>query len=149
MRENCPFCVPEITRSAWLETPEYRVIYNLAPIVPGHSMVIPKRHVASLLDLSEAELAGLFQLARRAVRVLLAEFQGTGFDLTVQDGEAAGQSIAHLHVHVVPRRPGDLPGQDWHEEVLDSASRPRLAPVEVEAMAARLRVAAENEETDG
>jgi bis(5'-adenosyl)-triphosphatase len=140
----CPFCDSANETSVWLETPDARVLYNIAPIVPGHSLAIPRRHVASLLELSEAELAALFQTARAAVVILLREFGGAGFDLSVQDGEAAGQTVPHVHVHIVPRKPGDLgDDQDWYEHILDSRSRPRLSPQQMQPVVARLRLAAQ------
>jgi bis(5'-adenosyl)-triphosphatase len=138
--QDCPFCNPSISQAAWLETPDYRVIYNIAPIVPGHSMVIPRKHVTSLLELDDAAAAGLFQTARRAVRVLLAEFRADGFDLSLQDGAAAGQTVPHLHLHLIPRKPGDLAeGQDWYEQILDSRARQRLSEKELAAAVQRLR----------
>ncbi len=137
---NCPFCDPAIKQSTWLETTAYRIIYNIAPIVPGHSLVIPKRHVSSLLDLEEADMSELFLTARRAITILLAEFQGKGFDLSLQDGEAAGQTVPHLHIHIIPRKDGDFPvDQDWYEGVLDSQSRPRLCQKELQSIVRRLR----------
>ena len=138
--KSCPFCNPSIEQAAWLETPGYRAIYNIAPIVSGHSLVIPRKHVTSLLELDEAAVAELFQTARRAAAVLLAAFEGEGFDLSLQDGEAAGQSVPHLHVHLLPRKAGDLPeGEDWYEQVLDSGSRPRLPEEELHTVVQRLR----------
>lgn len=139
---SCPFCRPQIDQSTWLETVDYRVIYNIAPIVPGHSLVIPRRHVAGLLELNDTEVGELFQTARRAATILLAAFQAEGFDLSLQDGEVAGQTVFHLHVHLIPRKKGDLPGdRDWYQEVLDSQSRPRLSDEELQRMVRPLREA--------
>jgi bis(5'-adenosyl)-triphosphatase len=140
---NCPFCQPRIAQSTWLETPHHRVIYNIAPIVPGHSLVVPKQHVSSLLHLSPDEVGQLFQTAQEAVLILLEVFDGQGFDLSLQNGEVAGQTVAHLHVHLVPRRPGDLLDQDWHQQVLDSRSRPRLTAQAIQAAVQRLRETAQ------
>lgn len=140
----CPFCRPDIARSTWLATPEYRVVYNISPLVPGHSLVIPRRHVSGLLTLTDPELSQLFQLARQATDILLQEFKGEGFDWTLQDGEAAGQTVPHVHLHIVPRKSGDLLDGDWHQQVLDSASRPPLSAQKLQAMVEQLRQAAQD-----
>jgi bis(5'-adenosyl)-triphosphatase len=95
-----------------------------------------------LLALTNLEISHLFQLARRATDILLQEFEGEGFDWTLQDGEAAGQTVPHVHLHVVPRKRGDLLDGDWHQQVLDSASRPPLSAEELQAVVERLRHAA-------
>lgn len=126
--ENCPFCSSTIEQFTWLETEKIRVIYNVSPILPGHSLVLPKRHVSSLLELGDAELNELFHTVRRAVWILLRAFKGEGFDMSLQDGKVAGQTVPHLHVHVFPRKFGDLlTDQNWHSRLLDSQSRPRLS----------------------
>ena len=87
-------------RTIWRRLPGWplgsaRVIYNLAPLVPGHSLVVPRRHaVGRLLDLSEAEAAALWSLARRALAILVAEYAAEGFDLSLQDGAVAGPNGA-------------------------------------------------------
>jgi len=125
---DCPFCSPEVEQFSWLETDKTRVIYNASPILPGHSLVLPKRHVSSLLELEDAELNELFQTARKAIFVLLQVFQGEGFDMSLQNGQAAGQTISHVHVHIFPRKFGDsLSDKNWHSQLLDSQSRPRLS----------------------
>jgi len=138
--ENCPFCSPTIERLSWLETEKVRVVYNTAPLLPGHSLVLPKRHVSSLLELSDSEINELFQVARKAALILLRVFQGDGFDISLQDGEAAGQTVAHLHIHVLPRKFGDpLSNQDWHNQLLDSQSRPRLSDEDLLPIVQKLR----------
>lgn len=143
---DCPFCAgANMEAATWLASPGARVIYNLAPLVPGHSLVVPRRHAVGLLDLSDAEAAELWVLARRALAILVAEYAAEGFDLSLQDGTVAGQTVPHVHLHLVPRRADDAlahPRRDWHAALLDSAARPRLTPAEMAAAVARLRAAA-------
>ncbi len=139
MQRDCPFCSPAIAAATIVETAGCRVIYNRAPLVPGHCLVIPKRHAARLQELSADESAELLALVRRFAPLLLAAYGCDGYDLSLQDGASAGQTVPHLHLHIVPRRAGDLPHDDWHAQLLDSASRPRLSAKELRRQVTRLR----------
>lgn len=131
---ECPFCTLHDARSAFIADERFLAVYNIAPILPGHSLVIPRRHVVSLLDLDDATLGAFAVFARRATRLLSEVFAADGFDWTVQDGVSAGQTVMHLHLHVIPRRTGDLPAPgDWYPALIASEdaqvasrSRPRL-----------------------
>ncbi len=113
--------------------------------------MIPRRHVASLLALGEDELAAMMLFARRTTRLLARVFASDGFDWTIQDGAAAGQTVPHLHLHVIPRHAGDLPNPgDWYPKLMaseaaaiDSRIRPRLSPAELAGITARLRAFAD------
>jgi diadenosine tetraphosphate (Ap4A) HIT family hydrolase len=78
------------------------------PITPGHTLVVPKRHVASLFDLSEEEQADIWRLVVMVREKLKVELAVDGFNIGVNDGEAAGQTVMHAHVHVIPRRMDDV-----------------------------------------
>lgn len=130
----CPFCGSEAQRYAFAADRGFRAIYNVAPILPGHVLVVPRRHVASLMELDEHEMGGFFSFARRVTRFVQSEFKASGFDWSLQEGVEAGQSVAHLHLHVIPRHKGDLPDPgDWYPRLvasrsarIDDAERPRL-----------------------
>jgi diadenosine tetraphosphate (Ap4A) HIT family hydrolase len=79
------------------------------PVSPGHTLLIPKRHTGSFFDLSEQERGDLLALLDRAKRLLDAELQPQGYNIGINDGAAAGQTVPHLHVHLIPRFEGDLP----------------------------------------
>jgi diadenosine tetraphosphate (Ap4A) HIT family hydrolase len=79
------------------------------PVSPGHTLLIPKRHTGSLFDLSEEERNGLWALFDRAKLVLDKELQPQGYNIGINDGAAAGQTVPHLHVHLIPCFEGDLP----------------------------------------
>jgi diadenosine tetraphosphate (Ap4A) HIT family hydrolase len=72
-------------------------------------LVIPKRHTGSFFDLSEKERGELLSLLDRAKLVLDEEFHPQGYNIGINDGAAAGQTVPHLHVHLIPRFDGDLP----------------------------------------
>jgi diadenosine tetraphosphate (Ap4A) HIT family hydrolase len=104
---RCPFCRLEQSRVC-LEN-EYAVAFSDAfPVTEGHTLVVPKRHVASLFDLSEEEQASLWKLVALVCDKLRAELRPDGFNVGVNDGQAAGQTVMHAHVHVIPRRQGDV-----------------------------------------
>ena len=79
------------------------------PVSPGHTLLVPKRHTGSFFDLSEPERIDLLALLDRAKLVLDEEFQPQGYNIGINDGAAAGQTVPHLHVHLIPRFEGDLP----------------------------------------
>jgi diadenosine tetraphosphate (Ap4A) HIT family hydrolase len=78
------------------------------PVSPGHTLLIPKRHAGSFFDLSEQERGELLALLDRAKLVLDDEFQPQGYNIGINDGAAAGQTVPHLHVHLIPRFDGDM-----------------------------------------
>jgi diadenosine tetraphosphate (Ap4A) HIT family hydrolase len=85
------------------------VIRDGYPVSPGHTLLIPKRHTGSFFDLSEQERGELLTLLDLAKQVLDEEFQPQGYNIGINDGAAAGQTVPHLHVHLIPRFDGDLP----------------------------------------
>jgi diadenosine tetraphosphate (Ap4A) HIT family hydrolase len=78
-------------------------------VSPGHSLVIPRRHCASFFDLSAEEIAACMELLVEERGALDAEFHPDGYNIGVNVGPAAGQSVLHAHVHLIPRYGGDHP----------------------------------------
>lgn len=139
--EHSPFLAEYKRGRAFAESTHCMALYNIAPILPGHSLVAPKRYVESLLALSDEELVDWMRFGKQVVLQLQRAFQTTGFDWTIQEGEEAGQTVAHLHMHIIPRKPKDLeqPG-DWYEKlIVDSQARPRLTSAELDEMVEYLR----------
>lgn len=105
----CPFCNAPRDRILAEDGP-CLALRDAFAVSHGHALIIPRRHVASFRDLTPEEWAATHRLARR----LAAELQTddptiTGFNFGANDGEAAGQSVFHCHLHLIPRRPGDHP----------------------------------------
>ncbi|KAJ1975218.1 Dinucleoside triphosphate hydrolase [Dimargaris xerosporica] len=94
-------------------------LVNLKPITAGHVLVVPKRNVPRLAELTTDEVSDLFLSAQRIGKVIEREFNGTSLTVAIQDGPAAGQTVAHCHVHVIPRRFGDWKINDDIYEELD------------------------------
>lgn len=104
----CPFCTlpPErIIDSSSLGL----VIRDGFPISPGHTLIIPKHHVGSFFELDPVERAELLALLDRAKVVLDKEFKPQGYNIGINDGPAAGQTVLHLHIHLIPRFINDRP----------------------------------------
>ncbi len=121
---NCPFCQDNIREIAFHESRYFLAIYNRAPILPGHSLLISKAHVKSLMDFEEVELAELMLTARQSIKLLLQSFSGNGFNISLQDGKYAGQTVEHFHMHLLPRKKYDLPDPgDWYALVEENEKR--------------------------
>jgi len=136
---ECPFCAASLADISFMDSPRFRAIVNVAPILPGHSLIIPKRHVESLLALSDEEVAEMVNLSRKAVARLTQVYASDGFDWTIQESEAAGQSVPHLHLHLIPRSRGDLPDPgDWYPHLIDDRNRVRLSHDEMKRLAQHL-----------
>ncbi|MFQ5690589.1 MAG: HIT family protein [Gemmatimonadota bacterium] len=108
MREDCPFCdvAPE---RVLLETEVGLAIRDLYPVAPGHTLVIPGRHVSSIYDLPEDEQAEIWALGRAARDYLIERYHPGGFTIGLNEGLAAGQSVPHGQIHIIPRHIGDVP----------------------------------------
>jgi len=78
------------------------------PASPGHTLVIPRRHVASFFELTAEEVAACMQLIKEEKKLLDDEFKPDGYNIGVNVGQAGGQSIFHVHIHVIPRYKGDV-----------------------------------------
>jgi len=104
----CPFCRPDKARVI-LETDAVVAIRDAYPITDGHALVIPRQHVWSIFDLNEVEQDALWRAVAKVRAILFRKFAPDAFTVGVNDGAAAGQTIGHAHIHVIPRRNGDVP----------------------------------------
>jgi diadenosine tetraphosphate (Ap4A) HIT family hydrolase len=77
------------------------------PVSPGHTLIIPKRHVATFFDTTTEERLSMFELMDKAKLALDAELHPVAYNIGVNDGAAAGQTISHVHIHLIPRYAGD------------------------------------------
>ena len=105
---QCIFCTLEKSR-IFDETEFYYVIRDAFPVSELHTLVIPKRHSETYFDLSKDELSDLPEILKRHRDLILREDRNvTGFNIGINVGEDAGQTIFHCHIHLIPRRKGDL-----------------------------------------
>ena len=105
-KTDCPFCLLE-DRRILLEDEFAAAFPDGFPIAEGHTLVFPKRHAASLFDLTAEEQAAVWSLVAQVRAELMAELRPDGFNVGLNDGAAAGQTVMHAHVHIIPRRRGD------------------------------------------
>ena len=97
----CPFCDLEPARI--LAEDELTVVYMDAfPVSPGHAVIIPRRHIATLFEATPAEQAALLQALNLAKGILDARHRPDGYNIGINHGAAGGQTVAHLHLHLIP-----------------------------------------------
>ena len=105
---NCPVCQLDAARIAFADDVTL-VIRDAFPVSPGHTLIIPRRHVGSFFELTPPERARMLELLTQAKAELDGTLQPDGFNIGINDGAAAGQTVAHLHLHLIPRYRGDTP----------------------------------------
>ena len=110
---------------------------NLKPLLPGHILVCPQRILPRLSDLTRDEISDLFNTVTRIQRTLTRLYKADAFNVAVQDGEAAGQSVPHVHCHVIPRTFEDPGGGDKVHEWLEGEGNVGGHQKEAEADAKR------------
>ncbi len=102
----CPFCALPDERI--VDRNDHGVVIrDRFPISPGHTLIIPRAHKASFFEISAAEREALFDLLEQAKAELDRQFTPHGYNIGINDGAAAGQTVAHLHIHLIPRYGGD------------------------------------------
>jgi diadenosine tetraphosphate (Ap4A) HIT family hydrolase len=102
----CPFCNPDKSRII-LANDHAMAIYDGFPVTPGHSLIVPKRHIASFFEATREEQTAMLDLLAETRQLLLKERSPDGFNIGINDGTAAGQTVMHLHIHLIPRYAGD------------------------------------------
>ncbi|BGP37177.1 Dinucleoside triphosphate hydrolase [Rhodotorula kratochvilovae] len=95
-------------------------IVNLKPLVPGHVLVIPRRVTPRFRDLTTEEVTDLFQSVHQISRIIEQEYKAQALNIALQDGPLAGQSVPHVHIHIIPRRAKDFEPIDEMYTQLDS-----------------------------
>jgi len=103
---TCPFCRPINTL---LASPLAFALADRYPVAPGHTLIVVRRHVADFFDTRLEEQQALLALLREAKRLVDAQHAPQGYNIGVNVGERAGQTILHVHMHLIPRYAGDVP----------------------------------------
>lgn len=98
-----------VTNAVFHQTPYSFAFVNLKPLLPGHVLISPRRSVPRLSDLSAAEVTDLFLTVQKVGKTVERVFRASAFNLGMQDGLDAGQSVPHVHAHIIPRKAQDLP----------------------------------------
>lgn len=102
----CLFCTLDESRIV-MDNDHALAFWDGYPVTLGHCLIIPRRHISSFFEATEAERSAFFELLTRMRELLLAERAPDGFNIGVNDGAAAGQTVMHLHIHLIPRYAGD------------------------------------------
>ena len=105
MNKPCPFCSKE---GILFHNELGHVRYDRYPVNPGHMLVIPNRHVPDFFDTTQEEKSALLSLLDEARRLLMDSHAPDGFNVGINIGEPAGQTVMHVHIHLIPRYRGDM-----------------------------------------
>jgi diadenosine tetraphosphate (Ap4A) HIT family hydrolase len=106
--DDCPFCT--INPNQITASNEHAIaLRDSYPVAEGHTLVVPRKHVSSIYELGKEEQEALWELVGQERQDRLAELRPDGFNIGFNDGVAAGQTVPHAHVHVIPRWAGDVP----------------------------------------
>ena len=130
--ENCIFCkiaAGEIPSNTIYEDGELRVVLDVSPASKGHALILPKEHYADLYEIDEDVAADAMKLAKKLAMHMTDVLKCDGFNLVQNNGEAAGQTVFHFHVHVIPRYEGGPviagwePGKEDPEVLAETAEK--------------------------
>lgn len=107
MNSDCVFCHPH-PKDILLENEFAYLRFDGYPVTPGHLLVIPFSHVSSFFSITNEEEVAIWNLVRLGKEYLDAEFHPDGYNIAINDGTVAGQTVMHLHIHLIPRYQGDI-----------------------------------------
>lgn len=105
---SCPFCNPDSERELITESATAYAILDKYPVSPGHALVIPKQHLANYFDLPTRTKTACWMIVDRVKMLLAQRLKPDGFNIGINVGNAAGQTVPHIHIHLIPRYKGDV-----------------------------------------
>ena len=114
--ENCIFCKiasGEIPSATLYEDEDFRVILDLGPATKGHSLILPKKHAANIGEMPDELLGRAMSVAKKVAVAMKEGLSCDGVNVVQNNGEAAGQTVFHFHMHIIPRYKGDNAGVSW------------------------------------
>ena len=119
MPDNCIFCriiKGDIPAAKVFEDKDILAFLDISPANPGHTLVMPKKHVEKSTDLKEAEVKKLFSIVNKVTLAVHKAVSPAGYNIIVNNGKSAGQVVPHLHVHIIPRHDNDGIDLDWPQK---------------------------------
>lgn len=127
--ENCVFC--NLANGIWdsatlYEDDDFRVILDLGPASKGHALILPKVHYANIYEIPEELAAKAIVLAKKMAGIMTEALDCDGFNIVQNNGEAAGQTVFHFHMHLIPRYKDDKAGFGWNTGELDEATKQEI-----------------------
>lgn len=114
--DNCIFCKlanGDIPTATLYEDDDFRVILDAGPASKGHALILPKEHYANLYELPDEMAAKVLVLAKKMITKLTDILDCDGYNIVQNNGETAGQTVFHFHLHMIPRYKGDSVGLGW------------------------------------
>lgn len=130
MKENdCIFCKianGQIPSAAVFEDENFKVILDLGPASKGHALIIPKEHYANIFDMPDPLLQKAYTLAKKMAAQLKDTLECDGINILQNNGEAAGQTVFHFHIHLIPRRTKDHIGITWKPGTLTEQDKEEI-----------------------
>ncbi len=130
MSNNCIFCRiigDEISSVSLYEDDDFKVIMDISPAAKGHAVLIPKKHFANLFELDEETAAKVFIVVSKVAKAMKEELQCDGLNILQNNGEAAGQTVFHFHIHLIPRYLDDAVQITWEHESYKAGEAAELA----------------------
>ena len=127
--ENCIFCKlanGEIPSATVYEDEAFRVILDLNPATRGHALILPKEHFENVFEMPEEWVTGAFALARKMAKKMKDALKCDGFNLVQNNGEAAGQTVMHFHMHMIPRYANGPQMVLWNPGKLDDTEKTEI-----------------------
>ena len=124
--ENCVFC--NLANGIWdsatlYEDDDFRVILDLGPASRGHALILPKAHYSNIYEIPEELAAKAIVLAKKMAGIMTEALDCNGFNIVQNNGEAAGQTVFHFHMHLIPRYKDDKAGFGWNTGELDETTK--------------------------
>ena len=110
VKEDCIFCKianGSIPSKTIYEDEKFRVILDLGPATKGHALILPKEHYADIYEIPEETIGDAMKLAKKMAGLMTDKLGCDGFNIVQNNGEAAGQTVKHFHIHLIPRYKDD------------------------------------------
>ena len=129
MQENCIFCkiaAGMIPSATLYEDEAFRVILDVGPAAKGHMLILPKEHYANIMEMPEELVARVYVLAKKMAEKMEKVLECDGINVLQNNHEAAGQTVFHFHIHLIPRKKGDKMGISWKPGTLTDADKAEL-----------------------
>ena len=127
MNEDCIFCKIAngiIPSNTLFEDDDFRVIFDLGPATKGHALILPKKHFENIYKIDDDTAAKAFVLAKKMAAAMA--FDSDGFNIIQNNGECAGQTVFHFHMHLIPRYKDDNAIEFWKAGQADDAELKEL-----------------------
>lgn len=119
MKDNCIFCkivAGEIPSYTIYEDDDFKAFMDISPAAKGHTILVPKKHMENVFEIDENTASKILPIAAKIAKALNEELQCDGMNILQNNGEIAGQTVMHYHIHLIPRYKDDKVVVKWVEE---------------------------------